>query len=592
MRTLNKYLIFLFLILYSVLLALQGMHFGDAGWHLTAYDQFLSHPASVNYYFMYWLSGLVGHFWQNLLPQGGLFWSRVGAIVFLSATFILYARLLLSYSLKRNPFLLLLPTYLFIYGGGPEALNYDILTQFFYAISLSFLLRGMIQNKTSMLFIAGLFLGLNLFIKISNLTGLLFLGIIPFYAIIQGTKTRETLKQSLSVLSGLFLSVIVTLVVMKGLGHLDLYFKNLVFLSQLSGSREASHSFKSMLSAYGSGYLKMGIVSLPAFLIFIYFQRIRKMPTISRKYFWTVLVITGLGIAFFAFYLGNPFWSKVRYFFLGSMFITGIYLTCKKGNKPTVRLLAFSGLILLFIAPLGSDSGLEKMNLGSWILGPLFLDMADRKEALYFLKQKFYPGGENLFRALMLILLITFLSYAWNNPYNDPGSRFKKTFTADTPGLKFIHTSRERANCVTGLMAGIQNYVLPGDTLLAYIEIPMVQYLSGTTPYLNTSWPKLLFSSDLFKTGLHAPLKSTGLPIVIKQTIRIAHSNWPLNTIPGVKGDFDPENRYREYGLILNNFLKEFHYSLIWHNRAFELWMPSDNRNSGFLKPFSLGEKK
>jgi len=569
-----KYLICLFLILYSVLLALQGMDFGDAGWHLTAYEQIFNNPSNVNYYFMYWLSGVLGHLWQSILPRGGLFWSRIGVVVFLMFTFILYARLLQTFQVKQNPLLLLLPVYLFVYGGGPEALNYDVLTQFFYAVSLIFLLKGIIQNKTSLLFIAGLFLGFNIFIKISNLTGLLFLGIIPWYSFVHKTKNKEGLKQSMAVVTGLLLSIASSLVTMKALGQLDIYLSNLGFLIRMSGSSEASHNFLNLLSAYGSGYLKTGLISLPVLALFLYLPRIITLPKISRANFNLALVLTGFVVAFVAFRAGNPFWSKVRYFFLGSMFFTGFYLVWNKENKPTMRLLAFSGLILLFIAPLGSDSGIEKMNWGAWILGPLFLDKASRKETFSFLKQKFSWGSQKLYRGLMIILLITFFSYAWNNPYNDPGSRFKKTFPVNIPGLKHIHTTRERAACVTGLIKGIRKFVQPGDTLLAFIEIPMVHYLTGTTPYLSTSWPKLYYSAELFRNALFTPSVSANLPVVIRQTVNIAHSNWPIDTIPHYTGYREPSVRYKEYGLILNKFLKQDNYSLIWHNRAFELWIP------------------
>ncbi len=75
----------------------------------------------------------------------------------------------------------------------------------------------------------------------------------------------------------------------------------------------------------------------------------------------------------------------------------------------------------------------------------------------------------------------------------------------------------------------IQKYVESGDTLLAFIELPMVHYLTNTRPYLSTSWPKLLYSDNLFKEQLYCSAERKTLPVVIRQKVNMGLTNRPEN---------------------------------------------------------------
>lgn len=187
-----------------------------------------------------------------------------------------------------------------------------------------------------------------------------------------------------------------------------------------------------------------------------------------------------LFFAFVSLKVGNPVWSKVRYVFLGLMIINGIITVISKYSSKETRLFSLMGIILLVIAPLGSDTGLDKLLWGTWLLGPLILQRLKQGASLQHGKGKFsFQGSNEVYKIVTSILFIAFLTYAWNNTYNDPGSRLKKRYTVNHPKLKCIYTTQERAEVANEMLNEIQKYVESGDTLLAFIELPMVHYLSG-----------------------------------------------------------------------------------------------------------------
>lgn len=576
MKEKHKYLLFAVLVFYSLAVVLQGVDFCDAGWQLTAYQQILSHPAHVNYFFMYWLTGILGHFWQGIFQEGGLLWSRIGAVLFFILTLIIYDYLLKSFSGKNHRIILLLPVYLFVYGSGPEVLNYDVFTQLFYGLFLIFFITGLVKRNNLLLFFAGMVLGANLFIKFSNLSGLLFLALLPWFAKIQKNPVKW-IESGLITGAGLLSAIITLFIVMKLLGHIPYYLRNLAFLKQMSGANEASHNIRALLSSYGIGYVKMAIISIPLLFLMFFTARFTRSLNINKVFSFMFTGVVILALAWISIRLGNPFWSKVRYFFLGSMYITGLVILWDHKSSNELKLITMSGIILLFIAPLGSDSDLEKMSWGAWILGPLFLQKTGSEFSLPFLRQTHFLGSKRLYRLMMLVLVITFIGYSWNNTYNDPGSRVHKTVAAKVPKLKHIYTTPERAACIAELSTTLQGFVHQGDPLLAFIDIPMIHYITGTTPYLSTSWPKLLYSPEIFREEIYDTANKSGLPVVVRQTANIAHTAWPADGIPDYTKYIAPGIAYPEYGKIINRFFSDFKYTLIWHNRIFEIWIPDKN---------------
>ena len=173
-------IVFLLLLVWQILLTFQGLDLADTGFNITAFRFIFDDPYSVQYSMMFWLSDVCGALWMWIWPAGGLYWFKLGWVILISITFLVYYLLLLPELGKRKAIIGLSITLLFILQGGPECLNYDVFTTFGYALGIFTLYQGLIKSRYWLILLSGFLFGISVFFKLSNLSALAFLLLIPF----------------------------------------------------------------------------------------------------------------------------------------------------------------------------------------------------------------------------------------------------------------------------------------------------------------------------------------------------------------------------------------------------------------------------
>jgi hypothetical protein len=224
---------------------------------------------------------------------------------------------------------------------------------------------------------------------------------------------------------------------------------------------------------------------------------------------------------------------------------------------------------MLIIVPLGSDSGLDKSIWGMWLLGPVLLAPTDKTSFL------FRAAGERqvfLKKALILVVLVTAMVHAWQTPYFDTGSRLKKTVAIDHPKLRYIYTTAKRATVISELVTDGFPKISNEKYLLAFIEIPMVNYLSDKIPFISTSWPKLYYNPEKFKLKLEeALLRRKEFPAIIRQKQNTMLVDWPVAPDPEYLNYPENLSKWPEHGKILNEFIAKNDYQVVWENAMFQV---------------------
>lgn len=560
--------VIIFLLVWQVLLTFQGLDLADTGFHLSAFRFVFIDPYSVQYYMMYWLSEVGGHCWMALLPGGGLLWARFGWVFFISLSVFVFYFLLKEILGKERAVWGLGITLIFALLGGPECLNYDIFTVFGFALGCLFLFRGLTRQKYLPLLLSGVLFGASIFFKLSNASALAFSLVFAGWAYWKRENIGLALKKLGFWLAGLAIGVLLVLICIRLADHWDLFFDNLKFVSSMGADERSSHGMKPMLLSYLKGYFNAAVlVALFAAAAWSFFRFAgrRRIPVGLSVLFVGALsfVLTG--------FLGDAFWSKIRYLFLGLMIVQGFWLVIDKKCSAEIRLAALLGLILLLLMPLGSDSGLDKSLWGMWILGPMLL-MGQEKEPTTL--PRFLKGSQRILvlNWLGAAVLSTAVVHAWQTTYFDAGSRWSKTATVNHLDLKFIYTSPKRAKVVNELIQEGFPKIANQEYLLGFVEIPIVNYLSGKKPFLSTSWPKLYYNPEKFRQKLDEALQMRNiLPAIIRQKQNTMLNDWP--------GSFDqhylayPEelSKWPEHGRILNEFIVRNGYQILWENEMFQV---------------------
>ena len=568
-------IIFPILLIWQILLTFQGLDLADTGFHLTAFRFIFDDPYSVQYSMMFWLSDICGALWMKIFPAGGLYWFKIGWVVVVSGAFMIYFSLLKPLLGKRNALIGLAVTLVFILQGGPECLNYDIFSCMGYAFAILSLYKGLNNNRLGLIILSGSLFGISVFFKLSNITALAFFLLIPFSALLYKDSLREFLKKSFIWLLGFAGGMIFILLLIRQLGHLDLFLNNLSVVSAMGRDIHASHGLKPMLLSYFSGYMN-AMVLLVVFMIFSWIYlilTIKFQNLFTERNHWFILIMAGVLSVILTILLKDVFWSKVRYLFIGLMIYQGTVLLGDKKCSNEMRLLSLTGLILLLIAPLGSDSGLGKSTWGMWILGPMILTVPSilKEENLFQLSTYFYHS-RFLKRLLVVVVLLTAMVCAWERTYFDVGSRISKTYSIEHPHMKFIYTSKERARVVNELIREGFPKMKDNQYLLSFIEIPLLNYLSDKKPFISTSWPKLYYNPDTFRLKLEEALqRRKTFPAIIRQKQNTVLNDWPGTPEPDYLNYKVGLSDWPEHGRILNEFIAHNNYQVVWENEMFQL---------------------
>ena len=372
----NDKLFFILVIFVQVIFIFQGLDFADSGFDANFYSRIFSDPSTVQYNFMYWFTGILGGIWLKLFPGLGLLGLRLAGVLFTTVTFWITYDLLKKY-LHTGPLRLSLFLIILFLTTSIKEINYDDVTALFFMCAASFLFRGLTLEKTSMLFIAGIFISLNTFSRLPNLLGLALMLAIWFSGYLNRNTIRQVVFQSLIFVSGfIFMSVIMVLV-MKGLHHDVIFLNSMKLVSQMGSNHENSHGLYAMLKLFIVHYGEAISISMVVMVVLwsssAAWRRLKKdipasIPFLPLLKYGTLLILTAICI--YRAKKDPDFWFYLYLFYAGTSLIVGFLIITGRQPK-NLRILASIGTIMLLVMPFGSNYVL--MTVGKyavWIIVP------------------------------------------------------------------------------------------------------------------------------------------------------------------------------------------------------------------------------
>ena len=87
-------LFFLVLFIVQIAFIFQGVDVGDGGSYASFYQQIFDNPESVQFSFMFWLSGVIGGLYLKLFSGLGIWGIRLAGVIVSTCTIILSYNLL------------------------------------------------------------------------------------------------------------------------------------------------------------------------------------------------------------------------------------------------------------------------------------------------------------------------------------------------------------------------------------------------------------------------------------------------------------------------------------------------------------------
>ena len=536
------------LALWQLAVATFGVDLCDTGYYLTFFDNIFKAPASVEYNFMYYLSGVAGGVLNGVLPEGGKWLAMRVAGVLCNVGVMA----ILAWALRRIvPATALILGLLMVVASlvqFPYTFNNDLMSALLWVAALALTFKGLIEEKRGRLLLAGVLVGVNTFTRIPNVLAVC-LAAMPFIAHFHNKAPwRDCWRQCGTMIVGMALGAVAVIGLMMELGHWDIFKQNMTDLLGVAtgSSGEASHNAGGLVMEMLRFYGQCLYVGLKMFgLVWLYWLTkridVRELRVAARVFIVALIVY----LMWRQSHVMHPLWV---------MCVAGLVWIIYKGGKRAIA--AWLGLFMLLVFPLGSDGATNIGGIIAWMAAPVAALVWQHRSLIAF------PLA---FIAVGLIQTVTV------GAYFDGGALWHKTATIDDSRAAFIHTTPERARIINATLPELKRLVAEGDTLLCYGSIPMMNHLTRTVSAMGCSWPELLSAE-----ALTARLAAIGdnRPAILRQKFNNLGPYWSeasdgyLQAYRMQDGKFLTQDKMEA----LKRWMDEAGYHIVWQNEWFALY--------------------
>ena len=573
-------LVFLFLFIYQILLIFQGFDLCDAGFYATFYQNIFSKPDTVEYNFLFWFTGIIGGIFVKIFPFTGLLGIRLLGVATVSLTIYFVYRLLKNNINVIALFIgLIIVTFSFV-AMPAEFFHNSLSSLLFVGASLT-LYKGLVNNKLYLFTISGILIALNTFARLPNILDIGIIFFIVIYCYYFKESKALCIKRVLVFLISFIISVICILCIMKPLGHYDIFISSIKGLKSNAIESSTTHGILPIIKMNIVVYLRVLFRGTIAFLLVVIFSNVLSLKVFNTKNLlrWLAILVSFLVISCYI-------WTSNIVITLYYFSLISMLLTILLSKEKQINILAYIGLFMILIMPLGSDTAIYNFGKYSvWISIPLginfFFTQSITKTDSYIIlinKKLKFSLNINYVKLVFLLFLTSFilkLVYeTFNTSYADPGSRIYKTYKINNSKVNYIYTTKERALIINDLLSGIKPYIKEGDYLIAYKSLPMLFYLTNTNPFLHDSW-LVGISGNAFQVKLNRiKNEKNPLPMVVRQKFET------IGEFGKPTAEYNIDNLEsitvisKEQTKLFNQFLIENRYKVVWENTYFILYAP------------------
>lgn len=525
----------------SLVFAPFGLNMQDDGFYFTFYQNIFSHPESVAFNFSYYITGPIGGAWLKMLPGGGLLWLRVLGIAATALAALIACRTLSPVTGRRSAYaasalLLLTPVFNTFTFGNTHA------TILLYAVMTLCLTRGLTRRSVPYLVAAGVAAGLNCFVRVPNVLGIVAVGIILLCDGPRGI--RRNIRPALCFLLGVMLGVALVIALQAALGHLHLFGTALRQLFSGNEAPEMPHSASALVMAQVSHYVAVALRLLPLAAVLVVLRVTRRHRSAAAP--WIVA----------AFATGTAAVTRLPAV-VWTIALLGTLLALRDSDRHR-RLVIASALFMLLVIPCGSDNYFNCGTLTALLAFPL--------AAAAFYRR--YPKPTLV---ALSLLAVACLAVRGANAYRILTPEPART-AVNSPQLRGIRCEAYKAQAINALLDDTRDVLHPGDTLLVFANAPMINAITETVPALGNSWPGLM-NNDAFDDAINALPADT--PVLVHNFIGNEWQHRPYEHL----GEDNPDalNTSNRKLIALDHFLAARHYAPAPQRTTeyFTLYLPS-----------------
>jgi hypothetical protein len=481
----------------------------------------------------------------------------------------------------------------------PTALLYNYLTYLLFGTGVLCLYFGLTslnrKREMCLLLLAGVSLGVNVFVRFSNLPQMALILAVWVYELLQHHKMRELLRKTGYCLLGyvLGLGIVLGYISLRyGLGTYVGAIERLLLMPQEASSYTLTSMIQAQIQNYHQNLIWLGLPAVLGAVGTLFFGLV---PKKLRK--WGILSFAAAVMALF-YYLMQHNMFNVKYSTKMSMFQWGVclltltWLVCliqifHPKVKPKEKLIPGLCLLIVLISPLGTNNHLYTAINNLFLVAPYTLWQLVRFFRFSWEKRRGWftfnlLGVKVVLGCMLLVIFVQSLLFGWVYVFSEgDGGENLHTSIQNNAILKGIYTSPDRAAVLSSLSGYVKDHQLIGQELILYGQIPALSYYLQM-PFAITSWPDLpsyqvmVMEGDLEKLAQEIAADKKQFPGVL---LEIRYGAYVLKGAEGVleqglsedileKMEADPKFE------LLREWLISYGYEAVFQNEKFVLFLP------------------
>lgn len=479
-------------------MSLQGLDFADEGFSLTFYQNIFTHPADVEYLFLYYLTGLIGGVWELLLGDIlGTYGFRI-LFALTSGGIVLTTFAILKPYFKSS--IITLSTLACVLWPGLclYYFNHDCLTVLLFLLTIYAMMKGLDGNSTAW-WIMGILLILNTSARIPN-AALSILILIPLVDASYSGQYFKATHNMMRIIGGTIIGCIIMIIVMYLLQHIGVWASSIGSLFIMSNDSSDTHSIGSLIGSYSYTYKSIFTSTIYGLCIYLLYtivtQHLKKN---------SIHIIVGVSCIVFIYAL----LTRNIYAMWGAVTSASIIYAISNNRDSRKLILALAAISMLVIIPLGGDSYANICNSCMWLGMPLLTELL--RHPLKWevtIKDKYMRTfqlsiNNTTTRQIGILVGVAFLLYVSTHTvcYFDDGNRLEKTHRTSIATAATTFTSYERVRLTDDIVSATLKYRMPGNYLLVFDNAPMLHYLTDMQPYLGSPWGTF-WGTEMFERQL------------------------------------------------------------------------------------------
>ena len=519
-----KYIFPLLLFLYPFLTVNQGVDVSDSSY---SFSNFLFFERMEGMWVVStYVSNVVGWLLTKLPFGATILGMKMYATLLISGTVLLVYKVFVKW----------MPAWIVFLGEMiaigfcwiPTGILYNYLSYFFFTLGAILLYQGLVEEKDKLLILAGVSLGINVFVRIPNLTQMALIIGLWYYLAAKNQKLNVMVEKTIKCLVGYVIGVAIPLIAVLlqfGIGGIVDMIQGLTGIQGSDETYSAWSMITSVIDAYKRTSKWVFLIAIGIAMGMAMFFLFKGKWEVPKKIVYIVGMAVLLrflwGRGMFSFRYYEDYTAMYEWGMIGLylIWIACIYMLLSKKNSLEEKLWAVLTLVITVITPLGSNNYTMQNLNNLFLIAPYavytYVKIFRRRAGTYAYLS--FPWKAML---TMLAVMIVIQSAGFHSQFTfrDGMDGTKRDYQfEDIRTLRGMKTTENNGQSLRELVRFVEEKDLQAEEVVLYGDCPGLSFILDMPFAIGTSWPDL--ASYPYETFVKDLEELEVVPVVIIRNI-------------------------------------------------------------------------